>query len=232
MGGVCTKRQPMPTKIYGMPGSANTMAPVVLAKSLGVGDLEFCDLMSGAHKKPEFLAKNPWGQVPTLEEDNGFCLAEQVAIMRYLANKHKPELYGDSPESKAITDWAMDQFKHNVYGATAPKVWYPVLGYCGPPDDQKAANEEAIAKLNLFKEKFLTKTKFCGGDKLSIADYTIAPFLVALTPPGLKAKVGFECPAWVKEYCDAFKEAEPTAAMFYECGGYGLYEFVEKMSTA
>ena len=39
------------------------MAPVVLAKSLGVGDLEFCDLMSGAHKKPEFLAKNPWGQV-------------------------------------------------------------------------------------------------------------------------------------------------------------------------
>ena len=38
-------------------------------------------------------------------------------------------------------------------------------------------------------------------------------FLVALTPPGLKGKTGFECPDWVKEYCDAFKAAEPLAAM-------------------
>ena len=33
---------------------------------------------------------SPWPpreEVPTLEEDDGFCLAEQVAIMRYLANK-------------------------------------------------------------------------------------------------------------------------------------------------
>merc|ERR1719231_1809813 len=126
-----------------MPASANTMAPVVLAKSLGVGELEFCDLTTGAHKAPEYLKKNPWGQVPTLETEDGFCLAEQVAIMRYLANKHKPELYGETPESKAICDWAMDQWKHNCYAATAPGVWYPVLGYCAPPADQAAANKSA-----------------------------------------------------------------------------------------
>jgi len=150
--------------------------------------------------------------------------------MRYLANKHKPELYGDSPESKAIADWAMDQFKTNVYQATANKVWYPVLGYCGPPEDQAEANKAALEKLALYKEKFLKKT-FVGGDKPNIADYCIAPFLVALTPPGLKTKLGFECPEWVPKYCEAFKAAEPLGAMFYECGGYGLYEFIEMMST-
>ena len=45
------------------------------------------------------------------------------------------------------------------------------------------------------------------------SSHTARRFLVALTPPGLKGKIGFECPEWVTAYCEAFKGVEPLAAM-------------------
>jgi len=45
------------------------------------------DLMSGAHKKPEFLEKNAFGQVPVLE-DGSITVADSNAILTYLATKY------------------------------------------------------------------------------------------------------------------------------------------------
>ncbi|MFC5473875.1 glutathione S-transferase family protein [Paraherbaspirillum soli] len=47
------------------------------------------DLRKGEHKKPEFLAKNPFGQVPVIE-DGEVTLSDSNAILVYLATK-----YGD-----------------------------------------------------------------------------------------------------------------------------------------
>jgi glutathione S-transferase len=47
----------------------------------------FVDLAKGAHKQPEFLAKNALGQVPVLD-DNGTVLADSNAILVYLALKY------------------------------------------------------------------------------------------------------------------------------------------------
>ena len=44
------------------------------------------DLRSGAHKTPEFLALNPFGQLPVLD-DNGTIIADSNAILVYLATK-------------------------------------------------------------------------------------------------------------------------------------------------
>lgn len=216
----------MPAKVYGMPASGNCMGPVLVATSAGAGGLEFCNLMEGAHKQPEYLKKFPYGQVPALETDEGYCVAESNTILRYLAGKYKPELLGATLEDKAFNDWAMDVFANAVYPVAAKEVWYPVVGYTGPPADQSASNAKALEALELFKSTFL-KGAFVGGEKPTLADYKIAPFLVAIAPPGLKAKIGFECPEWVLKYNEAFKAAEPAAAMLYECGGYGLHEFVQ-----
>lgn len=48
------------------------------------------DLMSGAHKSPEFLQKNRFGQVPVLEDD-GVTVADSNAILVYLATKYDLE---------------------------------------------------------------------------------------------------------------------------------------------
>ena len=45
------------------------------------------DLKNGAHKSPEFLNLNPFGQVPVLDDD-GTALFDSNAILVYLANKY------------------------------------------------------------------------------------------------------------------------------------------------
>src|ERR1041384_2321608 len=42
----------------------------------------------GINREPKYLAMNPNGLVPTLEEDDGFLLWESNSIVRYLAGKH------------------------------------------------------------------------------------------------------------------------------------------------
>ena len=45
------------------------------------------DLKNGAHKSPEFLKLNPFGQVPVLDDD-GTTLFDSNAILVYLATKY------------------------------------------------------------------------------------------------------------------------------------------------
>src|SRR5262249_45870250 len=62
------------------------------------------DPRTGETRTPEYLAKNPNGRVPTLEED-GFVLWESPAILKYLAAK-RPEraLCGADPKTQALVD--------------------------------------------------------------------------------------------------------------------------------
>lgn len=50
-------------------------------------ELVFVDLAKGAHKQPDFLALNPLGQVPVLD-DNGTVLNDSNAILVYLATAY------------------------------------------------------------------------------------------------------------------------------------------------
>jgi glutathione S-transferase len=62
------------------------------------------DLMAGDNRKDEHLARNPHGQMPALELDNGTHLSEITAICEYLEDTHPtPPLVGSTPEEKAET---------------------------------------------------------------------------------------------------------------------------------
>jgi len=66
--------------------------------------LETVDLMSAANRRPPYTSKNPAGQLPCLELDDGTHLAEITAICEYLEEKHpKPPLVGTTPEERAVT---------------------------------------------------------------------------------------------------------------------------------
>jgi glutathione S-transferase len=65
---------------------------------------EQVDIMSGANRRAPYTDKNPSGQMPALELDNGLVLAETVAICEYLEDKNpNPPLVGRTPEEKAET---------------------------------------------------------------------------------------------------------------------------------
>ena len=78
----------MVVKLYGAPKSTCTRRVAVVLKEKNVPyELVPVDMASGAHKSAAFLAKQPFGQVPYLDDD-GFIVYESRAIARYLALKY------------------------------------------------------------------------------------------------------------------------------------------------
>eukprot|EP00759_Apiculatamorpha_spiralis_P022270 PhF_6_TR26570/c0_g1_i1/m.38445/K00799/GST, gst; glutathione S-transferase len=53
-------------------------------------------IMKGEQNAPEYLAKNPMGMVPIIEEDGQF-LSESAAILLYLSNKYAPATLPQDP---------------------------------------------------------------------------------------------------------------------------------------
>ena len=78
--------------LYRHPLSGHSHRVEVFLSLLGLdAEIINVDLASGAHKKPDFLAKNSFGQVPALEdkrEDGNVTLADSNAILVYLANSY------------------------------------------------------------------------------------------------------------------------------------------------
>jgi glutathione S-transferase len=60
------------------------------------------DLRGGENRQEPHLKRNPMGQMPTLELDDGRYLAEITAICEYLEEKHPaPAMIGSTPEERA-----------------------------------------------------------------------------------------------------------------------------------
>ena len=79
-------------------------------------------------RNPRFLAKNPAGTIPCIEEpDTGFTLGEAHAILSYLASTHQwDDLYPAEPAERAKVDWYLHYHHRNVrdasLGLVAPKI--------------------------------------------------------------------------------------------------------------
>jgi len=76
------------------------------------------DILSGGTRTAAFLAKNPNGRIPTLELDDGTCLAESDAILWYLAEG--TALLPDARFARAqVLQWMFfEQYSHEPYVAT------------------------------------------------------------------------------------------------------------------
>ncbi|WP_447795442.1 MULTISPECIES: glutathione S-transferase family protein [Pseudomonas] len=75
-------------KLYNFPRSGHAHRVELMLSLLQLPtELIFVDLAKGAHKQPDFLALNPFGQVPVID-DQGVVLADSNAILVYLALKY------------------------------------------------------------------------------------------------------------------------------------------------
>ena len=90
-------------KIWGRNTSANVQKVMWAIEEIGLPH-ERIDIGGpfGKNREPAYLAMNPNGLVPTLEEDNGFLLWESNAIVRHLAAKHRAHpLEPADPQARA-----------------------------------------------------------------------------------------------------------------------------------
>ncbi|MHC8384566.1 glutathione S-transferase family protein [Pseudomonas sp. LB3P14] len=75
-------------KLYNFPRSGHAHRVELMLSLLQLPtELIFVDLVKGAHKQPDFLALNAFGQVPVID-DQGVVLADSNAILVYLAQKY------------------------------------------------------------------------------------------------------------------------------------------------
>ncbi|MEQ1611606.1 MAG: glutathione S-transferase N-terminal domain-containing protein, partial [Hyphomicrobiaceae bacterium] len=73
-------------RIYGDITSGNCLKVKYTADHLGLPyTWVVVSALDGETKSPEFLARNPMGQIPVVELDGGRHLAQSNAIIRYLA---------------------------------------------------------------------------------------------------------------------------------------------------
>lgn len=79
----------MVLKLYGSALAACTQRVLVTLKEKNVPyELINVDLTKGEHKTPAYLEKQPFGQIPYIDDD-GFILFESVAICKYIATKYR-----------------------------------------------------------------------------------------------------------------------------------------------
>jgi len=92
-------------KLYYFPVAPNpTKVRVYLAeKGLEVAS-QRVSIPEGEQREPEHLARNPLGNLPVLELDDGSFLTESLAIIEYFEELHPdPPMIGRTPEERART---------------------------------------------------------------------------------------------------------------------------------
>jgi glutathione S-transferase len=168
-------------KVWGRNTSSNVQKVMWAVREIGLPH-ERIDIGGpfGKNREPAYLAKNPNGLVPTLEEADGALLWESNAIVRYLAAKHAAE-HGASvlepadlharARANAWMDWQLS--------VLAPAITPCFVGMIRTPPEKRdyAAIEaskhkttEAIAIL----DGALGKSAFVAGDAFSYGDIPAA----------------------------------------------------------
>jgi len=187
----------MVLKLYGHPVSTCTRKVLCTFAEKKVTDFEFVviDLPKGQHKSPEHVARQPFGQIPVLEEVNekgevAFRLFESRAIIRYLdailpgtrltpadARKHALMEQWISVEASDITPKLMTIIKECLLKPL----------FTGQPTDNavvEAALPPARKDLDVYEAQ-LGKTPYLTGDEFTLADLGNLPYFEYLmTTPG------------------------------------------------
>ncbi|MEQ8283022.1 MAG: glutathione S-transferase [Parvibaculum sp.] len=141
------------------------------------------DLMGGENRQEPYLAKNPAGQSPALELDDGSVLAEITAICEYLDEKLPGgSLIGTTPEERAETRMWTRRVDLNICEPMANGFRFseglPLFQNrmrCLP---EAAAGLKAIAQDKLaWLDKLMAGREFLAGKRLTMADILLFGFL-------------------------------------------------------
>ncbi|CAM4115190.1 glutathione S-transferase family protein [Bordetella muralis] len=167
-------------KLYHHPLSGHAHRAHLFVSLLGLPhELIEVDLSAGAHKTPEFLALNPFGQVPVLD-DNGVVIADSNAILVYLAKKAgRTEWLPEDPQgAAAVQRWLSVAAGEVAYGPGAARL-ITVFGAKYNPEEVIARAHTLFVRL----EKQLTGRDWLVGTHPTIADVALYSY-VARAPEG------------------------------------------------
>ncbi len=155
--------------------------------------LQPVSLMAREHKSAEHIARNPLGQTPVLELDDGTTISESVAICRYLEAIHPDvPLFGTSPLEIAQIEMWIRRTEFTL-GGPVRNYWvnvHPFTAQVVPERFEEFGNANvphAMAAMGIF-DAALAHGKFIAGDAISMAD------IVLLSTVDFAAFIGLAMP--------------------------------------
>ncbi|MEH6629296.1 MAG: glutathione S-transferase family protein [Halopseudomonas aestusnigri] len=163
-------------KLHYYPGNAN-LAPHMLLEELGADyELIYVDRNNQAHKSADYLALNPTGRIPVLE-DGAMVISETAAICLHLADRH-PEgrMVPDvaTPERAKFYQWLM--FLTNTV-QTEFLIYFYSDRYSTDVDNAAEIKAAAEARLNdyfrIIDEQLGKKGPYMMGKAVSLLDFYV-----------------------------------------------------------
>ncbi len=201
-------------KLYNNNFSPNAKRVRVCANELGINlNVIELDFKKGDNRKPEYVAKNPMGKIPTLEDDDGYVIWESPAILTYLASKNpQKNLLPTDARGRAETVrwmfWNASHLEAAVYGVAFEKLVKPMLGAQADQTRIDACTKDFERYAPVLNAHLEGKQWICG-DQFTIADISVAVVVEFAIPSGLDVNQFAHIKAWLGRISsrDAWKKA-------------------------
>ena len=169
-------------KLYtGMGPNPRTVRIFMAEKGIEI-PLEQVDLLGGENRRAPHTERNPAGQLPCLELDDGRHLSEILPICEYLEELHpEPTLLGTTPEERAMTRMWCRRIDLNIveplangfrYSEGLPLFETRIRVIPHAADDLKAIAQEKLAWL----DGLIAGREFIAGDRFTLADIFLYAF--------------------------------------------------------
>jgi glutathione S-transferase len=142
-------------------------------------DLRTVALEKREQRSSDYLAVNPSGRVPTIQ-DGDFNLSESNAILRYLVRRYElHQFYPLGLREQATIDMWWEFCSNHINRPMMDLAWHKLLiqKYGGKPDAAVIAKAEANLARDLpVLERHLLGRHYLVGSELSLADINLMPF--------------------------------------------------------
>lgn len=167
------------------------------------------DLMTGAQKQPAFVAKNPFGQVPVLE-DGDITLWDSNAMLVYLARTYSNDSWlPENPVEEAkVTPWLAVAAGKIAFGPAAARL---VNVFGAGLDHQNAINiaNDVLGVMN----GVLSNTVYLAGNSPTIADVAAYSYIAHAPEGGIALNAFPAVEGWLAriETLDGFVPMQATS---------------------
>jgi len=166
-------------KIHSFPLSGHAHRVVLFASLAGIShEVNTVDLPGGEHKRAPFLALNPLGQVPVIE-DGDAVVSDSNAILVYLAKKYAPSYLPNDPVIEAEIQKLLTLTAGDLAFGPAAARLITVFNAPIDPEFTQTIAARALGKLELH----LQGREFLVGDTPTIADISVYSY-TAHAPEG------------------------------------------------
>lgn len=156
------------------------------------------DLAAGEHKKPEFLARNAFGQVPVIE-DGEVTLADSNAILVYLEGRYAPGSWMPREPLAAarVQRWLSVAAGPLAFGPAAARV---IALFCRPDDPAPAVAR--ARQLFAVMERELAAQRWLAGDAPTLADLANYAYVARAPEGGVSLQEYPALRAWLRRVED------------------------------